>query len=139
MRDPPLAVGADDRVVGGLDDRGHELGGGLGAAQIAHVAVGDEDAVAQLHRPHLEDPGQVAAADDAVEGHLLLPRRARLDHLAVGLEGAAVAEGGDEVQQPVVDDVGDRHPADALERRVGVDGEEVDDRARRRRAPRSAR
>jgi hypothetical protein len=28
----------------------------------------------------------------------------------------------------MVDDVGDRHPADALERRVGVGGQEVDDR-----------
>ena len=35
VRDPPFAVGADDRVVGGLDDRGHQLGGGLGAAQVA--------------------------------------------------------------------------------------------------------
>ena len=105
VRDPPFAVGADDRVVGRLDDRGHQLGGGLGAAQVGHVAIGHEDAVAQLHRPHLEDPGQMAAAHDAVEGHLLLPRRARLDHLAVGVERASVAEGGHEVQQPVVDDV----------------------------------
>ena len=106
MRDPPLPVGSDDRVVGRLDDRGHERGGRLGAAQIAHVTVGHEDAVAQLHRPHLEDAGQVAAAHDAVESDLLLPRRTGLDHLAIGLEGAAVAEGGDELQQPVVDDVG---------------------------------
>jgi hypothetical protein len=63
----------------------------------------------------------VAAAHEAVEGHLLLPRRTGLHHVAVGLEGAAVAEGGDEVQQPVVDDVGDPHPADPLERRIGVD------------------
>jgi hypothetical protein len=70
----------------------------------------------------------VGAAHEAVEGHLLLPRRARLDHPAVGVERAQVAEGGDEVQQPVSDDVGDPHPADALECRVGVDGQEVDDR-----------
>ena len=61
VRDAPLAVGADDRVVGGLDDRGHQLGGGLGAAQVGHVAVGDEDAVAQLHGAHLEHAGQVRA------------------------------------------------------------------------------
>jgi hypothetical protein len=128
MRDAPLAVGADDRVVGGLDDGGHQLGGGLGAPQIAHVAVGDEDAVSQLHGAHLEHTRDARAADEAVELDLHLPGRAGLDHVAVGLERAGVAEGRHEVQQPVVDDLVDPHPADALEGRVGVDGEEVDDR-----------
>jgi hypothetical protein len=88
VRDPTLAVGADDRVVSRLDDRGHALGGVLGVAQLGDVAVGDEHAVAQAHRPHLEDPADVGAAHHAVEGHLLLPRRARLDHPAVGVERA---------------------------------------------------
>ena len=105
-----------------------ELGGGLRAAQVGHVAVGDEDAVGQLHGAHLEHAGHARAADEAVELDLHLPGRAGLDNIAVGLERASLAEGGDEVEQPVVDDLVDAHPADALERRVGVGGEEVDDR-----------
>ena len=109
VRDVPLAVGAHDRVVGRLDDRGHQLGCVLGAAQVGHVAVRDEDAVAQLHGAHLEHPGDARAADEAVELDLLC-QGAPVSTTCGRPRTGRVAEGRHEVQQPVVDDLVDPIP-----------------------------